>query len=228
MELNGVKIEWTGHSGFIISNGGNGHVKRIFIDPYNLSEKASENKADMILITHSHYDHCSIKDMQKVIKHGTKIIIPADVQSKITRLENVSMQIVEAGDEVEIFGIRIEAIPSYNVGKEFHTKKDQFLGYLVKLNGVIIYHAGDCDKIPEMEKLTGYGKKENKFVAMLPVSGKFVMNPDEAADAAALINPDIAIPMHYGAGVAGTIEDAERFVEICKQEVINAEILEKI
>jgi L-ascorbate metabolism protein UlaG (beta-lactamase superfamily) len=228
MEINGVKIDWIGHSGFIITTGSNGHSKRIFIDPYNLDEKACEHKADILLITHSHYDHCSIKDIQRIVKSGTKIILPADAQSKITKLQEIEMDVVEAGDEIEILGVRIEAIPSYNIGKEFHTKKDQFLGYLIKLHGVIIYHAGDCDKIPEMEKLTGYGKKGNNFIALLPVSGKFVMNPDEAAEAAALFNPDVAIPMHYGAGVAGTIEDAERFVESCKQLGINAEILEKI
>jgi len=228
MEISGVRIDWTGHSGFIINYGHNGNAKVLFIDPYNLSENAASHKADIILITHSHYDHCSIKDIQRIVKHGTKVIMPADAQSKITRIENIEMNVVEEGDEIELNGMRIEALPSYNIGKEFHTKKDHFLGYLIKLQGVIIYHAGDCDKIPEMEKLTGYGKEGNKFIAMLPVSGTFTMNPDEAAEAAILINPDIAIPMHYGAGVAGTIEDAKRFVEICKQEDINAELLEKI
>lgn len=223
-----MRIDWTGHSGFVITIGTNGSTKRIFIDPYNLSEKIAENKADVLLITHSHYDHCSIKDIQRIVKKGTKIIVPADVQSKITRIENIEMQVVEVGDELEISGIRVQALASYNVDKEFHSKKDNFLGYLIKLPGVIIYHAGDCDKIPEMEKLTGYGRHGNNFVALLPVSGRYVMTAEEAAEAAALINPDIAVPMHYGAGVAGTIDDAQRFVDICKQEGVHAEILEKI
>lgn len=228
MEIGNVKIDFLGHSGFLVSIGSNGNIKRIFIDPLNISEVAAREKADILLITHGHYDHCSIKDIQKIVKHGTKIIIPADVQSKITKVNDVEMQVIESGDELEIGGIRIQGIPAYNIGKDFHTKKDNFLGYLIKANGVIIYHAGDTDKIPEMEKLTGYGKKGNNFIAILPVGGKFVMTADEAADAAALINPDIAIPMHYGGGIVGTIEDAQAFVKACQQQGINAEILEKI
>jgi L-ascorbate metabolism protein UlaG (beta-lactamase superfamily) len=228
MEIGEVKIDFLGHSGFLISIGSNGSTKRVFIDPYNLSEKAVAEKADIILVTHSHYDHCSIKDIQRIVKPGTRIVIPADVQSKITRIENIEMQVLEVGDEIDILGIRVQALAAYNTDKEFHTKHDAWLGYLIKAKNIVIYHSGDSDKIPEMEKLTGYGKHENNFIALLPVSGKYVMNADEAASAAALIKADIAIPMHYGGGVAGTIEDAQRFVEICKQEGVHAEILEKI
>ena len=224
MEINHVKIDFLGHSGFRIEclEG-----KRIVIDPYNLSQKASEDKADVILITHGHYDHCSIKDMEKIIKDGTVMIVPADAQSKIMKVENVNMQVIEVGDQLKIWKVKIEALPAYNVGKEFHTKKDGFLGYLIKINDVIIYHSGDTDKIPEMEKLTGYGKKGNHFVAILPVSGKFVMNAEEAADTADMLKPEVAVPMHYGSGI-GIVEDAERFVELCKEKGIHAEILEKI
>lgn len=228
MEIGNVNIDFLGHSGFMISVGSNGSTKRIFIDPYNLSEKAAENRADMVLVTHSHYDHCSIKDIQRIVKKGTIIIVPADVQSKITRIENVEMQVMEAWDELDFNGIRIQAMPAYNINKEFHTKKDGWFGYLIKTGKVIIYHAGDTDKISEMEKLTGYGKHENNFIALLPVSGEIVMSAEEAAEAAALMSPDIAIPMHYGAGVAGTIEDAQRFVQNCQQSGIKAQILEKI
>jgi len=99
---------------------------------------------------------------------------------------------------------------------------------LIKLKDVVIYHSGDTDKIPEMKNLTGYGKHDKKFIALLPVSGKYVMNAEEAADVASLISPDLCIPMHYGAGVAGTIEDARRFVESCKELGLNAEIMEKL
>jgi len=227
MEINGTQIDWTGHSGFLIKIP-NGTSKTLFIDPFGLSENAATNKADIILITHSHYDHCSIRDIDRIIKPGTKIIIPADVQSKITRIEGVEMQVVEVGDELDIMGIKIQALPAYNVDKEFHTKADAWLGYLIKTNGVIIYHSGDSDKIKEMEKLTGYGRHGNNFIALLPVSGKYVMTAEEAAETAELINPDVAVPMHYGSGVVGTIDDANRFVEICKQEGVHAEILEKI
>ena len=93
---------------------------------------------------------------------------------------------------------------------------------------MIIYHAGDTDRIPEMEKLTGYGKQGNEFVALLPVSGTYVMTAEEAADVAKLLNVGLAIPMHYGSGVVGTIEDAQRFVTLCEQAGVRAKILEKI
>lgn len=223
MEVEGVKIEFLGHSGFLIINGGG---KRIAIDPYNVSDKIG--KADLILITHSHYDHCSLKDLTKMAGQGTILVVPPDVQSKITKLEGVEMQVIALGDEMTFGKIKIEALAAYNVDKDFHTKADDWHGYLMKFEKVIIYHAGDTDLIPEMKKLSGYGKHGNTFIALLPVSGTYVMNAEEAAEAASTINPTIAIPMHYGAGVAGTIEDAQRFVKICEKEGINAEILEKI
>lgn len=221
MKVGGIELLFLGHSGFFISN-----EKKIAIDPYNVSDGLE--KADLILITHSHYDHCSIKDIQKLAKKGTIVVVPADAQSKIAKVEDVEMQIIEAGDELTFGGVKVSAVPAYNIDKEFHTKADGWVGYVVKLDNVIIYHAGDSDKIPEMQKLSGYGKEGNEFVALLPVSGKFVMSAEEAADVVSLINPTLAIPMHYGAGVAGTIEDAQRFVQLCTDAHLRAEILEKI
>jgi len=223
MEIKGSTIDFLGHSGFLISSDSK---KRIAIDPYNISDGIE--KVDIILITHSHYDHCSIKDITKLAKPGTIIIVPPDVQSKITKVDNVEMQIAQAGDKFDFGNIKIESILAYNTDKEFHPKSEGWLGYLIKINDMIFYHAGDSDKIPEMEKLSGYGKDGNYFVMLLPVSGKFVMTPEEAAEVALLVKPDLAIPMHYGAGVAGTKEDAQRFVELCKESSINAEILIKI
>ena len=138
------------------------------------------------------------------------------------------MQVAEIGDELSFGNIKIEVFPAYNIEKEFHPKSEGWLGYLIKMDKTIIYHSGDTDKIPEMKNLTGYGKHNNNFIALLPVSGKYVMDADEAAEAASQISPDLAIPMHYGAGVAGTIEDAQRFVSLCKALNINAQVLEKL
>ena len=223
MEIEGVKIEYTGHDGFIINNGGG---KRLAIDPYNVSQ--SIEKVDYILITHSHYDHCSIKDITQLAKQGTVIVVPADAQSKITKIEGVEMQIIEVGDEINFGKIKIEVMPAYNVGKDFHSKAEGWVGYVIKVGNVIIYHAGDTDKIPEMQKLTGYGKHGNQFIALLPVSGTYVMTAEEAADIASLLSPHIAIPMHYGAGVVGTIEDAQRFVKLCEIAGLKAQILNKL
>src|SRR3989339_291355 len=226
MELKkGLNLDFLGHSGFLITIK-NGNEKRIAIDPFNISQ--SVEKVDFVIITHSHYDHCSIKDIEKIKKEGTVVICPADVQSKITRIKDIKMELIEAGEEITIGNMKIEALPAYNLNKDFHTKKDQWVGYLIKLKETIICHAGDTDRIPEMERLSGYGKHGNMFIALLPISGKYVMTAEEAAEVASFISADLAIPMHYGAGVAGTIEDAQRFVEICRQEGIRAEILEKI
>lgn len=216
-----MNLSYLGHSGFLISNG-----KRIAIDPYNISDGL--DKADLILITHGHYDHCSIKDIQKIAKKGSVIILPADAQSKITKIEDVEMQIIEVGDELTFGDIKISAVPAYNTDKEFHPKNEGWVGYVIKRGNVIVYHAGDSDKISEVSKLSGYGKEGNKFIALLPVSGKYVMTAEEAAEVAILISPTIAIPMHYGAGVAGTLDDAQRFVKLCTQAGVKAEILEKM
>lgn len=223
MEVGEVQIDFLGHSGFIIKDG-NG--KRIVIDPYNVSENIE--KVDLILITHSHYDHCSIKDISKLAKEGTIIVTSPDGQSKITKIEGVEMQIAEVGDELEFGNVKVEALPAYNINKDYHPKNEGWLGYLIKINGVVIYHAGDSDKIPDMKKLTGYGKHGNQFVALLPVSGTFVMTAEEATEVALLLSPDLVIPMHYGSGVAGSKEDAERFVKLCRDAGLRAEILEKV
>lgn len=225
MEIGRVRIDYTGHSGFIFTSE---EGLRIAIDPYNVSDGIKS--VDFVLITHSHYDHCSIKDIEKICKESTIIVVPADAQSKITRIEKVSMQVIENGDELTFNEgkIKIQATPAYNIGKQFHTKEDGWIGYLIKIDNTIIYHSGDSDKIPEMEKLSGYGKHDNQFVALLPVSGETVMNADEAFEIAKMLNVDLAVPMHYGAGVVGTEDDAKHFVDLCKKQGIAAQILNKI
>lgn len=222
VKLKGVEIKFLGHSGFllVLDNG-----KKIVIDPYNVAKDSCD--ADLILISHSHYDHCSIKDIEKLKKDGTVIIVPADAQSKITKVEGVNMEVMEVGDVLEMNNLKIEAVPAYNVHNDYHPKREGWMGFIIKLDGTIIYHSGDSDKIPEMSQLTGYGKKGNEFVVMLPVSGKYVMDVEEAVEVANLLNPSLCIPMHYGSGVAGSVEDAESFVEKCKEIGIKAEILNK-
>lgn len=231
MQVDNVKINYFGHSGFglHVKNGDEG-VRNVVIDPYNISQSAAAKKADVILLTHSHYDHCSIKDIEKLIREdgGTVVVMTADCQSKITKLDGVKMQVVEVGDKLKLPGISVEAIAAYNKDKDFHPKSEGWVGYLVKAGDTIVYHSGDSDFIPEMHKLSGHGKHGKNFVALLPVSGKYVMDAEEAADAASLISPDYVIPMHYGAGVAGTVEDAERFIDLCVEKGLKAELLEKI
>jgi L-ascorbate metabolism protein UlaG (beta-lactamase superfamily) len=220
MNIGDVELRWLGHSGFLIKN-----HKVIYIDPYNI--KPGLEKADIILITHSHYDHCSIADIKSLVKPGTKIILTADSQSKITRLDSpIDIQIVEPNQELNLGELKISTLPSYNLDKQFHSKEEGWVGYVVKINNVIIYHAGDTDFIPEMQKLTGHNQQGKQFIALLPIGGKLTMNAEEAAEAAKLIKPSLAIPMHYGT-IGGELEDAEEFVRLCKKEGINAKILEK-
>lgn len=219
MDINGVELKWLGHSGFFIKNS-----KVIYIDPYQIKES---EKADLVLITHSHYDHCSIEDLEKIVKEGTRIIAPADCQSKIMRFKvPIKIEVAEVGKEFVLGNLKIEIFPAYNQDKSFHPKEEGWVGYLIKMGETIIYHAGDTDNIPEMQKLTGHKQADKKFVALLPIGGRFTMSVEEAVEAAKLIKPSLAIPMHYGSLVGG-LEDAKEFEELCKEEGIEVKILNK-
>lgn len=219
MKIEDVEIKWLGHAAFKIK----ANDKVIYIDPYQLT--AVDEKADVVLITHSHYDHCSQQDIEKVVKDNTIVVCTPDSQSKIARIEKkITIELVEPGTELSFDGLKIKAVEAYNINKQFHPKSQAWVGYVIQTNNVAIYHAGDTDKIKEMEKLTGYGTKQ--FIALLPVGGTYTMDAEEAAEAAALIKPTLAIPMHYGT-IVGSVEDAKKFCELCKEKGINTKILEK-
>ncbi len=220
MKINSADIQWLGHATFKI----NIADKVIYIDPYQLT---TEEKADIILITHSHYDHCSQQDIEKIVKDGTVIICTADSQSKIARIsKKIKLELIEPGIEITLGSIRIRAMEAYNINKKFHPKSESWVGFIIQENNIVIYHAGDTDIIKEMKKLTGYAKKGNNFIALLPVGGTYTMNAEEAAKAASIIKPTLAIPMHYGA-IVGSRADAEKFISLCREQEIKAQILEK-
>ena len=200
LEVEDIKIKWLGHAGFKIKK-----KKVIYIDPYQINET---EQADIILITHEHYDHCSLDDIELLKKEDTIIIGP---EKAVKNLDGKNVIIVKPGDRKEVEGIVIDAVPAYNIGKKFHPKEKGNVGYVINIEGIKIYHAGDTDLIPEMEKLA-------VDIAMLPVGGDYTMNAEEAAAAANKIKPKIAIPMHYGT-IVGTKDDADEFKEKCDCEV---------
>jgi L-ascorbate metabolism protein UlaG (beta-lactamase superfamily) len=187
------KIKWLGHDGFMINAS-----KKICFDPYQIS---IDEKADLILITHDHFDHCSPEDVVKIQNDKTIIVTEKDSAKKISG----NIRSIKPGDVVDIDQIKIEGIRAYNVNKNFHPKANDWLGFIVEVDGVRIYHAGDTDLIPEMKDI-------RTDIALLPVSGTYVMTALEAVEAAKKINPKIAIPMHYGA-IVGDKNDATRFKE---------------
>lgn len=196
------KIHWLGHDAFRIDAD-----KVIYIDPYQL--EAGEPKADIILITHDHFDHYSPDDVKKLLKPGTTVVSIAAVTKKV---RGAAVETVKPGDKVTVQGIAIEAVPAYNVDKQFHPKSAGHVGFIVTVDGVRIYHAGDTDFIPEM-------KDFRVDIALLPVSGTYVMTAEEAVQAAGAIKPKLAIPMHYGA-IVGGLSDAQRFAQACPVETV--------
>ncbi len=197
-------IHWLGHDTFKIIG-----EKVIYTDPFKVRKK---DKADIILITHEHHDHCSPDDVAKLQGPGTVIVAPADCAAKLTG----NVKFVKPGDKIEVLGIPVEAVPSYNTNKQFHTKARGWVGYIFTVSGQRIYIAGDTDFIPEMKDIRA-------DIALLPVSGTYVMTAEEAVQAALTIKPKVAIPMHYGA-IVGTSDDAKRFASALKG-TITVEIL---
>ncbi len=210
-EYKGLRISWLGHDSFMIKNG-----KTIIVDPFKLNAKYGP--ADILLITHEHFDHCSPDDIRKVASQKTIIVASAASKAEVAKAKHGGeVRTVRPGDKLQLDGVTIEAVPAYNLnkfrepGKVFHPKEDQKVGFIVEMKGVRFYHAGDTDAIPEMK---GY----KTDVALLPVSGTYVMTAEEAAEAATKIKPSVAIPMHYGT-IVGSEKDASRFKELAQCEV---------
>lgn len=208
-------LRWITHASFLIEG-----KKVIYIDPFSISDALAKTlpKADIILITHDHSDHFSPEDIKKIIKASTSVVSIKAVVDQLPEEVKIS-HIVAPGDTLTVQGIPIEAVPAYNIEKKYHPRDKGYVGYLVHLDGRTIYHAGDTDLIPEMKSL-------KVDVALLPAGGKYTMDAAEAAEAANLIKPKIAIPMHWGS-IVGTREDAARFVKLCKvpARVLDSEAL---
>jgi len=208
-----TKIDWFGHDSFRLSN-----EVIVYIDPWKLT---NGDAANLILITHEHYDHCSPDDVKKILGPSTVILANA---ASIKLLEEAGIEAelrtVKAGDKPEVAGVFIEVLPAYNIDKfrspgvPFHPSESNHNGYVVTISSERIYHTGDSDLIPEMKGVTC-------DILLIPVSGTYVMTAEEAAEASRVINPRrFAIPMHYGE-IVGTEDDALRFKELFNGEKVH-------
>ncbi len=209
-EYKGIRIHWLGHDGFRIEGD-----KTLYIDPFRIS---SGKKADVIFITHEHYDHCSPEDIGKIATGDTTIVTIPMAQPALKGAKVKEIKLVKPGDEVEINGIGAIVFPAYNINKfrspgvPFHPEQDGKVSYLLEIKGVRIYHTGDSDFIPEMKNI-------ETDIALLPVSGTYVMTAKEAAEATKNMRIKIAIPMHYGT-IVGSERDAEEFKKLANCEVV--------
>lgn len=185
--------------------------KVIYIDPFKIDKYY--NDADIIFITHDHYDHYSEEDIDKVKNEATMIVVPEKMLSKLLNkgFEREKIITVRTNEDYIVQNVKFETIPAYNVNKSFHPKENEWIGYIITIQGIRYYIAGDTD-------ITEENQKVKCDVAFVPVGGTYTMNFKEAARLINKIEPKIAIPIHYGS-VVGTRQDAEEFMKILKPTI---------
>ncbi len=194
------------HSSIKISKG-----KVIYIDPFKIDE--NYNDADIIFITHDHYDHYSEEDIDKVKKEDTVIIVPEELLTKVLRkgFRQDYIITVVPNQKYMVEGIEFDTVPAYNTNKQFHPKENEWVGYIIEIKGNRYYIAGDTD-------ITEENKKVKCDVALVPVGGTYTMDFKEAAYLMNEIKPKIVVPIHYGS-VVGTKQDAIDFSKLVHPEI---------
>ena len=190
--------------------------KIIYFDPFKIEDK--KNDADIVFITHSHYDHMDSESINNIKNDSTIVIAPKTIENDIKKIELKDYIFLNPNEEINIENINIKTIPAYNIGKPFHPKDNKWLGYLVTINNVSYYIAGDTDKTNEIEKI-------KCDIALVPIGGHFTMDVNEAANLIRIINPNVVIPTHYGS-IVGNTEDGKRFKDILSDTDI--EVIEKL
>lgn len=220
LQYRGVEITWLGHDGFRLKT----QKVEAVIDPYNFRSR-TKLLADLVFITHDHFDHCSIDDIRNISEPSRTIVIASEnCRSALKALNVKDKFFVKTGDKGELLGVKYEVVSAYNVNKfrapgiVFHPKEYGGVGYVIELDNVRVYHSGDTDLIDEMKQL---GRID---IAFLPVSGTYVMTADEAINAVDIIKPELAIPMHYGE-IVGSERDAQLFKTRakCRVEILKPE-----
>ena len=186
--------------------------KTIYIDPYRIADNC--NDADFVFITHSHYDHFSIEDITKIKKKDTIFITVAETETELKQIGIPVEQIiiVEPNKEYKIKGLEFKTVPAYNTNKIFHPKENNWVGYIIEIDLVEYYIAGDTDVIKEQENI-------RCDVAFLPIGGTYTMDAKEAAILANNIDARIVVPIHYGE-IVGTKKDLEEFIKDTKKKVV--------
>ncbi len=185
--------------------------KIIYVDPYSIDENYGD--ADYIFCTHSHYDHFSKEDIEKIKKENTKLIIVSSSENEAKELvgeENVT--IVKPSCDYKVDNIKFSTTYAYNINKQFHPKENEWVGYIIEFEGVRFYIAGDTDNIPEIQNI-------NCDIAFLPIGGTYTMDYKEAAELANVINAKVVIPVHYGM-IVGTKKDAEEFSKLVENKEV--------
>ncbi len=197
-------IHWLGHDSFRLD----GSVT-VYIDPWKLP--AGQPAAGVILVTHDHFDHLSLPDIEMISGPDAVLVGPACATAQVGDVATITLA---PGESAAIGGVQVTAVPAYNVdkfrapGEPYHPREAGGVGFVVTLDGVRYYHAGDTDAVPEMADV-------HCEIALLPVGGTFTMTAEEAAGACELIDAAVAVPMHYGE-VVGDVRDAERFRDRCR------------
>ena len=186
--------------------------KIIYIDPFRLNKEYHD--ADYVFSTHTHYDHFSEEDIEKILKKDTVIITPdssRELACDLTK-DRERVKIVEPNNEYELAGVKFSTTYAYNKETLYHTKNENWVGYIIELDGVKYYIAGDTDNVKELKDI-------ECDVAFLPVGGKYTMGYEEAAGLANTIKAKIVVPTHYGC-IVGTKEDAEKFAQLVKEKEV--------
>ena len=190
--------------------------KVLYFDPFKIEEDI--NDADIIFITHSHYDHFDINSINKVKNDNTIIVAPKSMEKDLMSINVKEIIYMNPYDEINLEGINAKGIPSYNNGKPFHPKNNNWLGYLVTYNSITYYIAGDTDKTEDNEKV-------KCDVALIPIGGHYTMDVKEATDLVKIINPKVVIPTHYGS-IIGSLEDGHKLKDNLSDTKI--EVIEKL
>lgn len=191
-----MKISINCHSSIRIED-----EKVVYFDPFKIEEETHD--ADVIFITHDHFDHFSVEDITKVEKEDTVYVIPECMYNLLGGENVITMN---PGGKGIVEGMDVMAIPSYNPSKAFHPKEKGYVGYLVKIGGKIVYVAGDCDMNED-------NRKVKCDIAFVPAGGKYTMDYKEAAELVNLIKPELAIPTHYG-DLTGDANTGEAFAKL--------------